>query len=342
MNDEGVPNDDMPNFLQPAARDGLPFSDAALAALLAGTEPPEPMPGLQPVADVLAALRSGPTRDELAGEASVLAEFRRGAGVAARTPAPHRPRRVTSRVGARAAVAAAVAALSLGGLATAAYAGMLPAPMQRLAHDTIGAPAAPSGSPAKTHLARNRTSVLPGTTGPTAHRLCTAYTLAKAHGTAAQRAAAFHNLVGAAGGAGKVAAFCGTAVHPGRSGAHSGGKGASRGNHGKGDSQGDHGKGNSQGNNGNGNSHGNKAKGSSQGNHGKSDSQGNQGNGASQGNQGQGGSSGQQNRHQVPNSKGKSSAHGGGNRGKQRAPHASGKGAHKTLHATERPPRARR
>ena len=314
MNDEGVPNDDMPNFIRPAARDGLPFSDAALAALLAGTEPPEPMPGLQPVADVLAALRSGPTGDELAGEASVLAEFRRAAGVVAEAPAPHRPRRVTSLVGARAAVAAAVAALSLGGLATAAYAGILPAPVQRLAHDTIGAPAAPSGSPARTHLARSRAPVQPGATGPTAHQLCTAYTFAKAHGTAAQRAAAFHNLVGAAGGAGKIAAFCGTAAHPGRSGAHSG-KGASNGNHGKGGSNGNHGKG------------------SSNGNHGK---------GSSQGNHGQRVPSGQQNRHRVPNSKGKSSAHGGGNRGKQGAPHASGMGAHKPLHAAERSPRARR
>jgi hypothetical protein len=359
VTDEGVPNDDMPNFLRPAARDGLPFSDAALAALLAGAEPPEPMPGLQPVADLLAALRSGPTGDELAGEASVLAEFRRGAGVVAQAPAPHRPRRVTSLVSARAAVAAAVAALSLGGLATAAYAGMLPAPVQRFAHDTIGAPAAPSSSPAKTHLARNRTPVLPGATSPKAHRLCTAYTFAKAHGTAAQRAAAFHNLIGAAGGAGKVAAFCGTVAHPGRSGAHSGkgasngnhGKGGSNGNHGKGSSNGNHGKGSSQGNHGksasnsnqgNGSSNGNHGKGGSNGNQGKGSSNGNHGKGSSQGNHGQRVPSGQQNRHRVPNSKGKSSAHGGGNRGKQGAPHASGKGAHKPLHATERSPRARR
>jgi hypothetical protein len=344
VNDEGVPNDDMPNFLRPAARDGLPFSDAALAALLAGTEPPEPMPGLQPVSDVLAALRSGPTREELAGEASVLAEFRRGAGVAARTPAPHRPRRVTSLVGARVAVAAA--AVTLGGLATAAYAGMLPAPVQRLAHDTIGAPAAPSGSPAATHLARSQAPVRPGASGSTAHRLCTAYTAAKAHGTAAQRAAAFHNLVGAAGGAGKIAAFCGTAAHPGKSGAHSGngssngnhGKGASNGNHGKGASNGNHGKGSSNGNQGNGSSNGNHAKGSSNGNQGTGASQGNHGKGASQGNQGQGGPPGHQNGHHVP--KGKSSAHGGGYRGKQGAPYASGQGAHKPLHASERSPRA--
>jgi hypothetical protein len=351
VNDKGVPNDDMPNFLRPAARDGLPFSDAALAALLAGTEPPEAMPGLQPVADVLAALRSGPTGDELAGEASVLAEFRRSAGVVAGPPAPHRPRRITSLVGTRAAVAAAVAALSLGGLATAAYAGMLPAPVQRFAHDTIGAPAAPSRTPAGTHLARTPAPVRPGAAGSMAHRLCTAYTTTEAHGTAAQRAAAYHNLVGAAGGAGKIAAFCGTAARPGRSGEHSGGKGSSNGNHGKGSSNGNHGKGASNGNHGKGSSQGdhgqsasndNQGKGSSSGDHGTGSSSGNRGKGASQGNQGQGVPPRQQNGHHVRSSKGKSSAHGGGDRGRTGAPHASGKGAHKPLHATERSPRARR
>ena len=120
----------------------------------------------------------------------------------------------------------------------------------------------------------------PGATGPTAHRFCTAYTFAKAHGTAAQRAAARHNLISAAGGAGKVAAFCGAAAHPGKSGAR--GKGASHGNHGK---------------------------------------------SGSNGNQGQEGPAGHRNGHHVPNSKGKSSAHGGGNRGKHGAPHASGQSA---------------
>ncbi len=210
MNDNDVPNDDMPNFLRPAPRDGLPFSDAALAALLAGTEPPEPTPGLEHVADLLAALRSAPASDELAGEAGILAEFRRGTGGPALSPGSRRPRRFTSRLGARAAVAAAVAALGLGGLATAAYAGMLPAPVQRLAHDTIGAPAVPSGSPSRSHQTGKRTPAGPGAAGLTARRWCTAY----AHGTAVQRAAARHDLIRAAGGAGKIAEYCGTADTP--------------------------------------------------------------------------------------------------------------------------------
>jgi hypothetical protein len=312
VNGDDVPHDDMPNFLRPAARDGLPFSDAALAALLAGTEPPEPMPGLQLVADVLAALRSGPTSDELAGEASVLAEFRRGTGLAARSPGPRRPRRVTSLLGARAAVAAAVAALSLGGLATAAYAGVLPAPMQRLAHDAIGAPAAPGGSPSRAHMTRRRTPAAPGAAGLTARRWCTAY----AHGTAVQRAAVRHDLILAAGGAGKIAEFCGTATHPGRSGSHSshsGGKRVPPGQEGKGAPPGQ------------------KGKGTPPGQKGKGVPPGQQNNSKEV-------PPGHQPGHYVPHSKGKSSAHSAGKRG---APHASGQSAHRTLHATGRSPRVR-
>jgi len=334
VNDDDVPNDDMPNFLQPAPREGLPFNDAALAALLAGTEPPEPTPGLQHVADLLAALRSGPTGDELAGEAGVLAEFRRGIGEPVLSSGPQRARRFTPRLGARAAVAVAVAALGLGGLATAAYAGMLPAPVQRLAHETIGAPGVPSGSSSKAHQG---TWAGPGAAGPTAQRWCSVY----AHGTPAQRAAVRHDLIRAAGGAGKIPVYCRTATHPGNSqGNH--GKGASHGNQGKGASQGNHGKGNSQGNHGEGASHGNQGKNAPTGNQGKSAPTGNQGKSAPTGNQGKSASRGNQNGQHASRSKGKSSAQSGGKRGKHGAPDASRQSAHTTPHATGRSPRARR
>jgi len=338
VNGDDVPNDDMPNFLRPAPRDGLPFNDAALAALLAGTEPPEATPGLQHVADVLAALRSGPTSDELAGEASVLAEFRRGTGVLELSPGSRRPRRLTSLLGTRAAVAAAVAALSLGGLATAAYAGMLPAPVQRLAHDAIGAPAAPGDSPSRAHQNRSRTSAGPGAAGLTARRWCTAY----AHGTAARRAAVRHDLIRAAGGAGKIAEYCRIAARPGNSGGHRGGKGAAHGNHGKGGSQGNNGKGASNGNHGKSASNSNQGNSSSTGNQSKSSSTGNQGKNASHGNQGKSASGGNQHRHLASQSKGTSSAHSGAGRGKHGAPRASRQSAHTTPHATGRSPRARR
>jgi hypothetical protein len=308
VNNDDVPNDDMPNFLRSAPQGGPPFSDAALTALLAGTEPPEPTPGLQHVADVLATLRSGPTSDELAGEASVLAEFRRGTGEAALSPGPRRPRRFTPRLGARAAVAAAVAALGLGGLATAAYAGMLPAAMQRLAHDTIGAPAVPSGSPSRAHQPSGQTSAGPGAAGLTVQRWCSAY----AHGTAAQRAAVRHELIQAAGGAGKIAEYCGAATHPGRYGSHSshsGGKRVPPDQQGKGTPPGQKGKGVPPG---------------------------------QQKKESKEVPPGGQNGHHGSHSKGKSSAQSGDGRGKHGAPHASGPGAHTTPHATGRSPRARR
>ena len=75
-----------------------------------------------------------------------MAEFVRrvGAPVHAR-----RSRRLPALAGrtwaGRAAAAAAVAALAVSGMATASYAGVLPAPVQRLAHELIGAPAAHTG-----------------------------------------------------------------------------------------------------------------------------------------------------------------------------------------------------
>lgn len=217
MSGDDVPNDDMPNFPRQAHRDALPPSDAALAALLGGVGPPEePAPGLRPVADVLAALRADPTSDELAGEAGALAEFRRSAGAGVPSRGSRRPRVRTSPFGGRAAAAALAAALGLGGLATAAYAGVLPAPVQRLAHEAIGAPAPPGSSRAGAHLARGR--VLPGhptrTADPRASRLCTAYARARADGTPAQQAVARYELIEAAGGAGKVSAYCRAVARP--------------------------------------------------------------------------------------------------------------------------------
>jgi hypothetical protein len=122
---------------------------------------------------------------------------------------------LTSLLSAKAAAVAVAAAAALGGVATAAYAGDLPAPAQQLAHNTIGAPSpnpsnGPAGEPAATPSG-------PDATGPAAFGLCTAYSHAKAHGTAAQRAVAFRNLAAVAGGPGKIAAYCAAVLHPGSS-----------------------------------------------------------------------------------------------------------------------------
>src|SRR5215472_6724933 len=133
----------MPNIPQSPLQDGPAVTDAELVALLAGKR--DVAPWLQPVADVMAALSAEPSPRELAGETRALADFRRRAGV----PVPRRRARrstagLTSGLSAKVAAGAAAATLVLGGAATAAFANMLPAPIQRLAHDVIGAPDVPS------------------------------------------------------------------------------------------------------------------------------------------------------------------------------------------------------
>ena len=222
MTGRDVSDGDMPNFPWPDRRDASWIEDAALAALLAGMElPPDAGAGLQPVADVLATLGAQPGGDELAGEAVAMAEFRHRFGVPA--PKPHlsrrrRPNLLTSLLSAKAAAAAAIAAVSLSAAATtAAFAGALPDPLQQFAHHAIGAPAAHQGQPAAAHPAGSATPVGPNASSNAAFGLCTAFKHATAHGTAAQKAVAFRNLVKAAGGAGKVAAFCAAVPHPGAS-----------------------------------------------------------------------------------------------------------------------------
>lgn len=85
-------------------------------------------------------LTSDPTPDELSGEDAALAMFR----AANAPPVPVRSRRShrRSRAGGR-LVAVGTAAAVLGGFAAAAYAEVLPGPLQRIAHDIIGAPNRP-------------------------------------------------------------------------------------------------------------------------------------------------------------------------------------------------------
>jgi len=148
----------MPNIPQSPLQDGSAMTDADLVALLAGER--DVAPELQPVADVLAALSAEPGLGELAGEARAVAEFRRRAGVPARRGhARRRTAGLPSRLSVKAAAGAAPATLVLGGAATAAFANMLPAPIQRFAHDVIGAPDAPS---APQHGPARGNTVAPG------------------------------------------------------------------------------------------------------------------------------------------------------------------------------------
>jgi hypothetical protein len=214
MTGHNVPDHDMPNFpwsQRPVAAGVV--QGEVLDALLHGNR----MPGdadadLRPVAELLAALTAAPEHGELAGREEALALFRSRPGMPepSRATAHRRPSLLTSLLNVRGAAAAAAAAVTIGGLATAAFANALPAPAQKLAHAALGAPAPHAGH------GPSATPAGPDPTGPAAFGLCTAYQHAQAHGTAAQRAVAFRKLAAAAGGQAKVAAYCATVPRPGR------------------------------------------------------------------------------------------------------------------------------
>ncbi len=141
----------MLSFPWQGRKDAPHIEDATLAALLSGTAPEDLAAGLQPVADVLAALRARPAGRELAGADAALAEFRNLVGVSdpAQRSSRRRPALLTSLLSAKAAAVAVATAIVIGGVATAAYAGALPSTAQQVAHDLIGAPAAHAGDHAR-------------------------------------------------------------------------------------------------------------------------------------------------------------------------------------------------
>ncbi len=152
----------MRSIPQPRRQEGAAVTDADLAALLAGTA--DAAPGLRPVADILAALTAEATSGELAGEDRVMAEFRRRAGAPEPRAARARTPGLTSRLGTKVAAAAAGIAVVLAGAATAAFANVLPAPIQRFAHETIGAPIprAQQGTPNRRRPAAPAVPASPG------------------------------------------------------------------------------------------------------------------------------------------------------------------------------------
>ena len=112
--------------------------------------PPGAPPEMHDLARMLAAVAGPAEPGELAGEATALAAFARlappvGISPAASRPARHRlsgrPRRARLPM----AAALVTAAAGLGSIA-AAYVGVLPGPIQQVAHVTVGAPLPPHGS----------------------------------------------------------------------------------------------------------------------------------------------------------------------------------------------------
>lgn len=218
MTGRDVPDDEMPNFPLSQHPGSGPVTDEALDALLRGSRPLAAVPELQQVAELLSALTSAPEPAELAAQEQAMAVFRGQSTLPVPFPGPGRHARrgwLSPLRGARAAAAVAAAAVTLGGFATAAYAGALPAPAQRIAHTALGAPAPAASHRAGRHAAEPSG---PGPNGPTSwHGLCTAYQHAVVHGSGPQQSAAFRRLAVAAGGRANIAAYCATVTHPGTS-----------------------------------------------------------------------------------------------------------------------------
>jgi hypothetical protein len=204
--------------------ESAPVPEIDLTALLAGAELlPDSPARLRPVAEVLAALRAEPAGDELAGEQAVLSRFRQQAGVSVlqRRSRRRRPVMLIATLAATAAATLAVIGLSLG-----AYTDGLPGPMQRIAHDAIGAPAAGTEQSVRASPipVPSSTPAGPGGAGPPGSprgamgmlsQLCASYESLHGHAGGVGRSAAFHALIAAAGGVGKIPAFCARISHPG-------------------------------------------------------------------------------------------------------------------------------
>jgi hypothetical protein len=150
----------------PAQPGGHPYFDEVTAERLLRRQRPAPgaPPAEQVISELLAAASAPPSASELSGEPRAVAAF---AASRPATTAPrharHAIRRRRSAVGPRVshglAAAAALGALTMGGVAAAAYTGSLPSSIQKLAHDHIGAPhgRSPHPQPAST-ASRSKTT----------------------------------------------------------------------------------------------------------------------------------------------------------------------------------------
>jgi hypothetical protein len=136
----------MTSMLKPMPGDRPHQGDGHLEAMLSGQPLPENANAeLQGVSELLTALRtaqgSGRTVRSGPGPGRVPRDVRQVPVPPSRRPR-RRPATLSSLLGAKLAAALAAGAVSLGGVAAAAYTGALPAGLPDLAHTTVGAPAA--------------------------------------------------------------------------------------------------------------------------------------------------------------------------------------------------------
>lgn len=222
MNDRPVPRDEMP--LLPIRRrdDGTPQFDE----LLGTTTAPMSDAGWQRVSEVFGSAAADPTASELTVAPAARAAFRHAhLGVPARRQLV-RSNMINTLLTSKIAGAIACAAIGVTGAAGAAYANVLPRPIQDIAHNTIGAPPTHSdpgrhgvphspGSQSDDGVVVASPSVSP-TASPSASpsivaaRLCDEWSDA-AEGKVDDDAANVHaQLAVLAGGDANIAAFCAT------------------------------------------------------------------------------------------------------------------------------------
>jgi hypothetical protein len=117
----------------------------------------------RPVSELLRAASGPAAASELEGEGAMVAAFRRAQiGVPARRRVTRRPRMLATVLSGKIAAAVACAAIGVTGATGAAFAGVLPNPIQNFAHATIGAPES-----AAVGVAADRHSTAPGLSGST-------------------------------------------------------------------------------------------------------------------------------------------------------------------------------
>jgi hypothetical protein len=197
---------EMPGFPLPR-RPATPLDESVLDALLTGTSlPPDAPHQAHTVADMLASLADPAAPGALAGEAAARRAFARSTSPASISAAGRRPdsggrSRVAAFVTTRLAAALAAVAVALGGAAGAAYAGALPDPIQNFAHAVIGAPAP------------HQSAAWPPGTRQEISRQCAVYRRAVTQGAPAT--GEFTKLARAAGGTGRIGAYCATVLQAG-------------------------------------------------------------------------------------------------------------------------------
>jgi hypothetical protein len=209
--------------------DPLALDEETVERLLAGDLPPDQAPpGYAEVAALLAAASAPARPSELAGGAAALAELRAVTRARLRPARARRAERRSSRRRVRLAVVVVTGALATGGAAAAAS-DHLPGPVREAARSilvTVGAaqpttPTPPSTVPGGTRAGgasrpgpSGSTGAGPGpagsgpVAGPGRKGLCEAYLASRDHKGKNMDATAFRLLAEAAGGAGKIPAYC--------------------------------------------------------------------------------------------------------------------------------------